>query len=104
MSMKNHWGNLKVLFKIIESERFNEKIKRLENELPRILEFRKGLHFILERNPFNWGTPIPKEPNWKYGLYFVGKSDSVGRFPSFEVAYRITDDTVFILDMGVIKF
>jgi hypothetical protein len=58
----------------------------------------------LARDPFSWGTPVSKEPNWKYGFYFVGSSDAIGKFPSFDVAYRVTDDTVYLLDIGAIKF
>ncbi len=91
-------------YKIVEETRFKEKIEKLEKGLPRISQFRKGLHATLARDPFIWGTPVPKEPNWKYGFYFVGTSDSIGRFPSFDIAYRVTDDTVYLLDIGAIKF
>lgn len=91
-------------FKIVEMPRFTRKISELEKLMPRIVEFKKGLYLTLERNPFQWGTPLPKEPNWKYGFYFVGKSDAIGKFPAFDVAYRVTDDTVYLLDMSSIKF
>lgn len=91
-------------FKIIEEPRFTERINKLEKILPRISEFKKGLYVTLERNPFIWGTPVPREPQWKYGIYFVGKSDTIGKFPSFDVVYRVTDDTVYLIDMGAIKF
>ena len=91
-------------YKIVEEKRFIERIGKLEKMLPRISEFRKGLHNTLARNPFNWGTPVPKESNWKYGFYFVGSSDAIGKFPTFDVAYRVTDDTVHLLDIGAIKF
>lgn len=91
-------------YKIAEAARFKEKIERLEKGSPRISQFRKGLHATLARDPFSWGTPVTKEPNWKYGFYFVGSSDAIGKFPSFDVAYRVTDDTVYLLDIGAIKF
>jgi hypothetical protein len=93
-----------VSYKIVETARFKEKIEKLEKGWARIPQFRNGLHTTLARDPFSWGTPVPKEPNWKYGFYFVGKSDAIGRFPSFDIAYRVTDDTVYLLDIGAIKF
>lgn len=91
-------------FKVVEQPRFKKKINDLEKLLPRIFQFKKGLYTTLERNPFVWGTPVPKQPNWKYGVYFVGRSDSIGKFPAFDVAYRVTDDTVYLLDIGAISY
>ena len=92
------------MFRIVETPRFKEKIEKLEKMLPRISDFKAGLHTTLQHNPFAWGTPVARNPNWKYGIYFVGKSDTIGKFPSFDVAYRVTDDCVYLLDIGAIKF
>lgn len=91
-------------YKIVEEPKFTRQIAKLEKLLPRISQFREGLHFTLERNPFSWGIPVPRQSQWIYGAYFIGRSDSIGKFPSFDVVYRITDDTVYLLHITAIKF
>lgn len=87
-------------YQVVETVKFRAKIENLEkNFLPRIADFRKGLHITLSNDPFTWGKPIPKKPGQKYGFYFVGSSDKIGKFPSFDVVYRVDDDTVYLIDM-----
>lgn len=54
-------------YKIIEEPKFKRQIAKLENLLPRISQFRDGLHFTLGHNPFGWGIPVPRQPQWIYG-------------------------------------
>jgi len=92
------------MFRIIEEVKFTEKIEKLEKMLPRTAEFKRGLYITLQHIPFGWGTPVAKKPNWKYGIYFVGKSDTIGKYPAFNILYRVTDDCVYLIDMSAIKF
>ena len=87
-------------YKIVQEPEFSAKIKRLENLFPRTEDFMKGLYNILSYVPLDWGTPIPKEPSQKYGIYFVGESLEVGKFPPFKILYRVTDDCVYLISMG----
>jgi hypothetical protein len=89
-------------YRVVEEKKFAAQIAQLEKVFPRIKDFKKELYNILQRNPFLWGRPIPKEPHWKYGVYFEGKSDQVGKFPPFRVLYRVDDDCVHLISIGII--
>jgi hypothetical protein len=91
-------------YRVIESPKFEKRINKLEKHLPRIADFRKGLHITLENDPLHWGIPIPPKKHRKYGAYFIGKSTQIGNFPSFTVTYLVDDDNVYLLDIGAIQF
>ncbi|BAV34947.1 hypothetical protein SCL_2670 [Sulfuricaulis limicola] len=93
-------GNRPQLRTVIEQPLVAARIKQSKGEYPRLEEMFEAIKWTLARNPLRGAVPI-SESEEIVGYVIKTLPWKIGRVPSLDILYKLTDNEVIIESLSI---